>query len=284
MHANPSFQNRDTQFWAHVRLISERLKYSTRAAKGQDYNETRVKKYDYDSIIDKFNELGVHINTSIINDVLNYLDYRADTLNDFVRPNLMMAPEAEEIYDRLKRQVYENHKLDYSPAFNKQTGEKSKPAYYTGIIDYLTLITLYNNGLDKSYYNNNPNQLVFNTNNKNELTAVFSRRFDGAYPSLINPKIIWEIKEYYYTTTFGSKISDGVYETQLDGFEINQVEKQLSTPIHHVFFTDAEYTWWKQGKPYLCRLFDALHMGLIDELIIGREVIDRWPILLREFL
>ena len=38
-----------------------------------------------------------------------------------------------------------------------------------------------------------------------------SRRFDGAYPNIINPRIVWEIKEYYYATTFGSRVADGVY-------------------------------------------------------------------------
>ncbi len=28
---------------------------------------------------------------------------------------------------------------------------------------------------------------------------------------------VWEIKEYYDSITFGSRIADGVYETMLDG-------------------------------------------------------------------
>ena len=46
---------------------------------------------------------------------------------------------------------------------------------------------------------------------------TLARRVDGAFPSAVNPIAIWEIKEYYYTTTFGSRVADGVYETLLDG-------------------------------------------------------------------
>lgn len=65
---------------------------------------------------------------------------------------------------------------------------------------------------------------VLNVNK--ELEGIMSRRFDGAFPSTINPILIWEIKEYYYTTTFGSRIADGVYETQLDGYEIKTIREE----------------------------------------------------------
>lgn len=49
---------------------------------------------------------------------------------------------------------------------------------------------------------------------------TLARRVDGAFPSVINPVAIWEVKEYYHTTTFGSRVADGVYETLLDGMEL----------------------------------------------------------------
>ena len=49
---------------------------------------------------------------------------------------------------------------------------------------------------------------------------TLARRVDGAFPTAVNPISIWEIKEYYYTTTFGSRVADGVYETLLDGMEL----------------------------------------------------------------
>lgn len=42
---------------------------------------------------------------------------------------------------------------------------------------------------------------------------------------------------------------------------------------------DAKYTWWKQGKSYLCRIIDMLHMGYVDEVLFGREVVERIPAL-----
>lgn len=80
---------------------------------------------------------------------------------------------------------------------------------------------------------------------------------------------VWEIKEYYYTTTFGSRISDGVYETQLDGFEMKNVAEPR--PLHN-FLIDSHRTWWTMGKSYLCRIVDALNMGLVDEVVFGKEV------------
>lgn len=283
MHANVKFQNRSTSFWAHVRLISERLGYSTRKKKDQTNYTGKVVTHSLDAISYILTENGLNCDRKMIELVKEYLDYRADVLNNFVEPNLMMAGEASEVYLELKDSLFDEFGYDYSSAMNKQKKDKKQPAYYTGIVDILTYSTLFEI-TGEAEFDSDPKKLVYTTNSENELTAVLSRRFDGAYPSLINPRIIWEIKEYYYTTTFGSRISDGVYETQLDGFEINQLEKVLSRPIYHVFFTDAHYTWWIKGRSYLCRLMDALHMGLLDELIIGREVVDRWPAVLREIV
>ena len=40
---------------------------------------------------------------------------------------------------------------------------------------------------------------------------------------------------------------------------------------------DAKYTWWDCGKSYLCRMIDMLHMGYVDEILFGREVVERIP-------
>ena len=40
---------------------------------------------------------------------------------------------------------------------------------------------------------------------------TLSRRLDGAFTSVVNPIAVWEVKEYYYTATFGSRVADGVY-------------------------------------------------------------------------
>jgi len=36
---------------------------------------------------------------------------------------------------------------------------------------------------------------------------------------------------------------------------------------------DAQFTWWVQGKAYLCRIVDMLHMRYVDEVLFGHEVV-----------
>ena len=54
--------------------------------------------------------------------------------------------------------------------------------------------------------------------NNRKIIGASSRRF-GAYPSIYNPKLVWEIKEYYYSKSFGSRVADAVYEQQLMIYE-----------------------------------------------------------------
>ena len=112
---------------------------------------------------------------------------------------------------------------------------------------------------------------------------TLARRVDGAFPSVINPVGIWEIKEYYYTTTFGSRVADGVYETLLDGMELEELEKVAGRKVYHLLILDDHYTWWQCGRSYLCRIIDILHMGFVDEVIFGREVLTRLPEVVREW-
>ena len=98
-----------------------------------------------------------------------------------------------------------------------------------------------------------------------------------------NPKIVWEIKEYYYSKSFGSRVADAVYEAELDGYEFNEIYDRTGQQVYHVMFIDSHYTFWGQGKSYLCRFIDTLNMGLIDELIVGKEVLTRWREVLEEF-
>jgi hypothetical protein len=95
---------------------------------------------------------------------------------------------------------------------------------------------------------------------------TLSRRVDGTFPSIVNPLAIWEVKEYYYTTTFGSRVADGVYETLVDGMELEELEAASQRKIYHVLFVDDHFTWWVKGRSYLCRLVDLVHMGFVDEV------------------
>lgn len=71
---------------------------------------------------------------------------------------------------------------------------------------------------------------------------------DGAYPSIVNPLAVWEIKEYYGTTTFGSRVADGIYETMLDGEEFIELQNQYGRDIKHYLIVDDRFTWWNKGK------------------------------------
>ena len=121
-----------------------------------------------------------------------------------------------------------------------------------------------------------PRQLTTITNDGEPLRTL-ARRVDGAFPSTVNPIAVWEIKEYYYTTTFGSRVAGGVYETLLDGMEFEELHEHEGIDVKHYLMADAHYTWWVCGKAYLCRMFDMLHMGYVDEILIGREVVEELP-------
>jgi hypothetical protein len=64
---------------------------------------------------------------------------------------------------------------------------------------------------------------------------VTSRNLDGAIPGLVNPIVIWEIKEYWGKTKGGSKMSDAVYECQLVGRELREFEENFNKSIIHCF-------------------------------------------------
>ena len=113
---------------------------------------------------------------------------------------------------------------------------------------------------------------------------TLARRVDGAFPSAVNPIAVWEIKEYYYTTTFGSRVADGVYETLLDGMEIEELRSTEGIHVKHFLMIDAHYTWWECGRSYLCRIIDMLHMGYVDEVLFGREVVERLPEMVKEWV
>jgi hypothetical protein len=106
---------------------------------------------------------------------------------------------------------------------------------------------------------------------------TLARRIDGAFPSSVNPVAIWEIKEYYYATTFGSRVADGVYETLLDGMELEELHNNENIKVQHFLMIDGHYTWWGDGKSYLCRIIDMLHMNYVDQVLFGYEVVETLP-------
>ena len=270
MKAFPLYKNKNFLFWANVKFLSEKLGYSDRKTKGP-------KKYLQDDVVGCYSKF--RFNTSYIFDderfkltedgknVLDYLNKRSDLMNNYFLPNLMDREQAKKEFESLKNEVDPRCCLP----FNKQKKEKRHYAFLSCIVNMLT-----EQVLGDVNFNDNPTKLTVMTDSKMPV-KVFSRRFDGAYPDIIDPIAVWEIKEYYGTTTFGSRVADGIYETTLDGMEIAQFKRETGRNVCHYLIIDDKYTWWDLGRSYLCRIIDILNQGNIDEIIVGKDVINRWP-------
>lgn len=268
MKADPRFLHEPKPFWANVRSISQACGYT-------DRRTGNVKIYslaDMRSAMARVQLGEGHLfrdgeATTLARKLGDYFAYRADVLNDYVRPRLMDAPQARELFENLKATLQPTCPLPR----NKQKGEKAGEAYLTGIVNML--IEKHSDGLPVDY---DPRSLTTATYDDAPLRTL-SRRVDGAFPSTVNPIAIWEIKEYYFTTTFGSRIADGVYETLLDGMELEELETNENISIDHLLIVDSFYTWWQCGRSYLCRIIDMLHMGYVDEVLFGIETTERLP-------
>ena len=127
---------------------------------------------------------------------------------------------------------------------NKQKGEKAAPAYLTGIVNML--IEANCRGLPCDY---DPRVLTTVTRDGTPLRTL-ARRVD----------------------------------TLLDGLELEELREHESIDVRHLLIVDAHYTWWTCGRSYLCRLVDMLHMGYVDEILFGYEVVERLPSLVRDWV
>jgi hypothetical protein len=284
---NSRFTKRDKQFWAYVRSLSQKIGYVERLKQRKGLvgqvgpikvpSPTEMKaallaiQLNPDFIVDSRG-----MPTKLGRELIEYFDYRAKVLNTFAERQLMHAHEAKELFERLQAR----YKSKRVAPLNKQSKEKKKPAYLTAIVNMLIESSI--EGMPCDY---DPQKLTTVTRGGAPFRTL-ARRVDGAFPSPVNPIAVWEIKEYYYTTTFGSRVADGVYETLLDGMEIEEINSTSPAKEHirHYLIVDAHFTWWTKGRPYLCRIVDMLHMGYIDEVLFGREVVDRLPILARQWM
>lgn len=270
MRGDDRFGGQPMSFWANVRTISQEVGYTVRGA-----GIVRVPSVpDMAGALQSAGFSTAHLlagrrPTPLASALSEYFLYRATVLNDYVEPRLMMAPEARRIFNELREDLNPRCPLPR----NKQRGEKAGPALFTGIINMLIEASVGDCPVDYD-----PRRLTTMTRHGEPLRTM-ARRIDGAMPQAVNPIAVWEIKEYYYTTTFGSRVADGVYESLLDGLELKELREHEGVEVDHVLMVDAHYTWWKCGKPYLCRMIDMLNMGLVDELLFGREVLERLPAL-----
>ena len=273
MRADPRFQSQSKEFWANVRTISQEIGYSKHGT---------IIIPTLEQIRKGFASLSLSVNhiadskgqlTEFGRVLMAYFKFRADLLDNTVKNNLMNKDQAETVFNELREKLKPKCPLP----LNKQKGEKRNHNFLTGMVNMLVEANIGDAPCDYD-----PRSLTTITHDAMPLRTL-SRRVDGAFPSVVNPIAIWEIKEYYYTTTFGSRVADGVYETLLDGHELEELEGAAKRKIQHVLMVDAYYTWWECGRSYLCRIVDMLHAGFIDEVLFGREVVDRLPILAQEW-
>lgn len=269
MKANNRFLKQPPEFWAHVRTISQELGYTNRGEKNILIPTIEKLRLCFKKLSLSMAHIESHEGTltEFGKSLFDYFRFRSEIISGTVKNNLMRKADAEKLFFQYKEKLRPSCVLP----MNKQKGEKKNYAFLTGLVNML--IEAHIGGHECDY---DPRSLTTVTHNSMPLRTL-ARRVDGAFPSVINPVAIWEIKEYYYTTTFGSRVADGVYESLLDGMEIEELEKAGHERIQHILIVDDYFTWWECGRSYLCRIVDMLHMGYIDEVIFGREVVDRLP-------
>jgi hypothetical protein len=276
MKPDPLFQKQPPKFWAHVRTISQHVGYTARGT-GQIRVPTIA---EIEGTMDDLSLRRDHLVDSSGNPtefgklLMDYFKYRAKVLNKYVEPRLMTKDTAKALFKEQKARLCPQCPLP----MNKQKGDKKAPAYFTAIVNML--IEANAQGLDCDY---DPRELTTITRN-GEPVRTLARRVDGAFPSTVNPIAVWELKEYYYTTTFGSRVADGVYESLLDGMELEELREHEGIDVKHYLMVDDHFTWWDCGRSYLCRIVDMLHMGYVDEVLFGREVVERLPNIVKEWV
>ncbi|WP_371031293.1 hypothetical protein [Pseudoclavibacter sp. JSM 162008] len=298
MQADPRFRGQGISFWAYVRTITEALGSSVPRSGVISAFSIGDMQRALTKLERAIEPLGTPAHPSPLGAVLlDYFEYRADVLNNKVRHDLLVTEQAAELFDRvvnvtgavvdstssrrLKTEagyVEEPTSVNYRVGnsivpvpMNKQKGLMRQPSFLTGIVNLVIARELEGRPCDYD-----PRRLPV-IDHDGTLYAAMSRRMDGSMPSTVNPLAMWEIKEYYYTTTFGSKISDAVYITALDGYERAEIEQTTQNNIEHLIIVDAFDTWWTKGKSYLCRMVDLVNMGKVDHLICGRETVEELP-------
>lgn len=266
------YKDRPKEFWALVKWVSQELKYSERGTK-------RPKRYDSGQIVSALRSGGLDPSgfEPAVDLAAKYSHVRADLLEEIVEPNLMSRDEAADEFEIIRARV---DPPEFLLPMNKQKKEKRHHAYLTCIVNMLTYEVLESRGTGAEFVHDPRSPLTFAKDGMPQRTLF--RWMDGAYPDVNHPVAAWEIKEYYGTKTFGSRVADGVYETALDGYELNELLEEGVEVEHHLFLDDR-FTWWECGRSYLCRIVDMLHMGLLDQAFFGREAISKWPSIVRSW-
>lgn len=267
MYRFGEFRRDGRAFWLKVRFVSETIGYTNRS-KGN----SSVRSYTVDEIGEAFRLGGYQVDADEAERLSQYSRLRAEAAN-IAKDNLMNADEAKAFYQESLEAAQELgfswDSIGIDIPMNKQKGSKRDVAFLTALVDMQAFLAVQETGHVADF---DPRALLKFSDSKGRLIGSNSRRLDGAVDSVNNPIAVWEIKEYYYTTTFGSRIADGVYESRLDGYEFEEIANLSGRRPFHALFIDSYSVWWEQGKSYLCRLIDMLNEGSVDAIYFGREV------------
>lgn len=279
-----------------MRALSEHLGYSKRKtvlkhAEGEIQRGLRELGLSPDAI-GQGSEAGFSVS-----DLTDYFKFRADLIEGFIAANLQTVEQARNLFEDVVEEFTSGHTsrsnnsgLENSRLYEVIGGTPAEAPYNKQKqpkrdIDFLTATSniLISRCLGGREFDQDPRRLPVFTED-GVMVGSMSRRMDGAFPTCTNPIALWEFKCYYYTTTFGSKISDAIYIADLDGFERKSIEQETGEKLSLTLFIDAYSTWMVQGKSYLCRIVDLLHRGAISDLIVGAEVVTAIPPLVEGWL
>lgn len=99
MQAESKFLKQSLEFWANVKLISQKIGYTERKT-------SKIKVPTIDEIQIAFKDLGLDSSKIISNNrttafgilLIEYFQHRANFLTDYVAPNLQDKNEAKKLY------------------------------------------------------------------------------------------------------------------------------------------------------------------------------------------
>lgn len=91
MKPDPRFVGQPARFWANVKLVSEQVGYSVRGPRGQIKT---LRKYSLDDVVRVYRDEGLDADftnreRAFLDNVLAYMNYRADLIQNAVQPLLM---------------------------------------------------------------------------------------------------------------------------------------------------------------------------------------------------
>lgn len=168
--------------------------------------------------------------------------------------------------------------------FNKQKDEMSHELYLKSTTGLKFQTCLLDKGICASF-DYDPAVFPLITDEEGNPIYTMARKMDGAYPDSVNPRVLWEAKEYYDNKTYGSWVNDSIFETILSGKECLEIQRLFpQRSIKHFLFVDGFYCLGILGRALLLRYIDCFFQNIVDDIIVGSDVIDVWPAIANQLI